>query len=154
MNQAIKEQDLSVQTFDPNKIETGKEQQGRSSHWEVRTQEQRYAFLPEQVVADKNRYGQPIDLVELSGLPAGRSMFINENPEVGSNPNRNKQHGFFFTADNCIGCHACEAACSEKNENPAHIAFRSVGYVEGGSYPDYKRMNISMACNHCEGRKS
>ena len=43
----------------------------------------------------------------------------------------------------CIGCHACEAACSEKNENPGHIAFRSVGYVEGGCYPDYKRMNIS-----------
>ncbi|WP_416304826.1 DmsC/YnfH family molybdoenzyme membrane anchor subunit [Neptunicella sp. SCSIO 80796] len=150
MNQVIKEQDLAVQTFDPNKIETGKEQQGRSNHWEVRTQEQKYAYLPDQPIADKNRYGQQIDLVELSGLPAGRSMFINENPEVGSNPNRNKQHGFFFTADNCIGCHACEAACSEKNENPAHIAFRSVGYVEGGSYPDYKRMNISMACNHCD----
>ncbi|HSV35019.1 MAG TPA: DmsC/YnfH family molybdoenzyme membrane anchor subunit, partial [Ramlibacter sp.] len=40
--------------------------------------------------------------------------------------------------------------CSEKNENPAHLAFRSVGYVEGGSFPDYKRMNISMACNHCD----
>ena len=52
--------------------------------------------------------------------------------------------------DRCTGCHACEAACSEKNENPAHLAFRSVGYVEGGSFPDYKRMNISMACNHCD----
>ncbi len=150
MNQVIQDKDLAVETFDPKAMETGNEQQGRSSHWEVRTQEQQYAFLPEQPIADKNRYGQLIDLVDLSGLPAGRSMFINENPEVGSNPNRNKQHGFFFTADNCIGCHACEAACSEKNENPAHIAFRSVGYVEGGSYPDYKRMNISMACNHCD----
>ena len=83
-------------------------------------------------------------------LPAGRSMYINENPAVGPNPNRNKQHGFYFTADNCIGCHACEAACAEKNETPAHLAFRSVGYVEGGSFPDYKRMNISMACNHCD----
>ncbi len=86
-----------------------------------------------------------------SGLiKKNRSLFINENPEVGSNPNRNKQHGFFFNADNCIGCHACESACSEKNNNPAHLAFRSVGYVEGGSYPDYKRLNISMACNHCD----
>ncbi|HWI11528.1 MAG TPA: DmsC/YnfH family molybdoenzyme membrane anchor subunit [Burkholderiaceae bacterium] len=120
--------------------------------WEIRTEEQSYAFLRDTNIAEANRYGQKIDLIELAGqkLPAGRSMFINENPAVGTNPNRNKQHGFFFTADNCIGCHACEAACSEKNDNPAHLAFRSVGYVEGGSFPDYKRMNISMACNHCD----
>ncbi len=121
-----------------------------STLWEIRTEEQEYAFLPKTEVKEENRYGQKIDLVDLSGLPAERPMYINENPEVGSNPNRNKQHGFFFTADNCIGCHACEAACSEKNENPAHLAFRSVGYVEGGSFPDYQRMNISMACNHCD----
>ena len=122
------------------------------SIWEIRTEEQPYAFLNDKVMLDSNRYGKRIDLVALAEnkLPVGRSMFINENPAVGSNPNRNKQHGFFFTADNCIGCHACEAACSEKNNNPAHLAFRSVGYVEGGSFPDYKRMNISMACNHCD----
>ncbi|MFZ5697585.1 MAG: DmsC/YnfH family molybdoenzyme membrane anchor subunit [Pseudomonadota bacterium] len=118
----------------------------------MRTEEQPYAFLSDTEIPDKNRYGQKIDLIDLTDhkLPAGRSLFINENPAVGTNPNRNKQHGFYFTADNCIGCHACEAACAEKNETPAHLAFRSVGYVEGGSYPDYKRMNISMACNHCD----
>jgi len=148
----------SVDTFNPKETKHAVEkieQQERSSHWQVRTQEQDYAFLPDrqlssQEVAIENRYGKRIDLVELTDTPKNRSLFINENPEVGSNPNRNKQHGFFFTADNCIGCHACEAACSEKNENPAHLAFRSVGYVEGGTYPDYKRMNISMACNHCD----
>ncbi len=120
--------------------------------WEIRTEEQDYAFLNDKTMAATNRYGQKIDLIDHTAhkLPAGRSMFINENPAVGTNPNRNKQHGFFFTADNCIGCHACEAACAEKNETPAHLAFRSVGYVEGGSFPDYKRMNISMACNHCD----
>lgn len=125
---------------------------GDSSIWQIRTEEQSYAFLNDKVMLDANRYGKKIDLIALAEdkLPVGRSMFINENPAVGSNPNRNKQHGFFFTADNCIGCHACEAACSEKNNNPSHLAFRSVGYVEGGSFPDYKRMNISMACNHCD----
>ena len=120
--------------------------------WEIRTEEQHYALLKDKDIPAANRYGQKIDLIEHTEnkLPVGRSMYINENPAVGTNPNRNKQHGFFFTADNCIGCHACEAACSEKNENPAHLAFRSVGYVEGGSFPDYKRMNISMACNHCD----
>jgi DMSO reductase iron-sulfur subunit len=120
--------------------------------WEIRTEEQHYAMLRDNTIQDTNRYGQKIDLLEHTEgkFPVGRSLFINENPAVGTNPNRNKQHGFFFTADNCIGCHACEAACSEKNDNPAHLAFRSVGYVEGGSFPDYKRMNISMACNHCD----
>lgn len=57
--------------------------------------------------------------------------------------------GFHFTADNCIGCHSCEAACSEKNNLPSHIAWRKVGYLEGGSYPLFTRVNTSMACNHC-----
>jgi len=146
---------VEVNSTDVENTSTNTEQKNRSNHWEVRTQEQSYAFLPDEVldkrkVNKENRYGQTIDLLDITDLPKDRSMFINENPEVGSNPNRNKQHGFFFTADNCIGCHACESACSEKNDNPAHLAFRSVGYVEGGSYPDYKRMNISMACNHCD----
>jgi len=123
-----------------------------STLWEMRTEEQSYALLPDQEIKDQNCYGQKIDLLELTegALPKDRPLYINENPEVGSNPNRNKQHAFFFTADNCIGCHACESACAEKNETPAHLAFRSVGYVEGGSYPDYQRLNISMACNHCD----
>lgn len=120
--------------------------------FEERPGEREYAKLNDPIVHDANRYGTKIDLLDVTdvSLPVGRSMEINGNPSVGTNPNRNKQHGFHFTADNCIGCHACEAACSEKNDNPAHLAFRSVGYVEGGSYPDFKRMNISMACNHCD----
>jgi DMSO reductase iron-sulfur subunit len=120
--------------------------------WKVRDDEPGYAFLKESTAPEVNYYEAPIDLIARTGgaLPAGREMFINEEPGVGANLNRNKQHAFHFTADNCIGCHACEAACSEKNDNPAHISFRSVGYVEGGTYPDFKRMNISMACNHCD----
>jgi len=147
--------DSAVEQFEPSEMTSNEKPQTKdekkySSHWEVRTEERPYAFLPDQPVKEKNRYGKRIDLVELTDHPKERSLFINENPVVGCNPNRNKQHGFYFNADNCIGCHACESACSEKNENPAHIAFRSVGYVEGGSYPDYKRQNISMACNHCD----
>ncbi|MBU2970725.1 dimethyl sulfoxide reductase anchor subunit [Pseudoalteromonas sp. C2R02] len=145
-----RQEELNVQSFDPKTMKVSQEQAGRSNHWEVRTDEQKYAYLPDVKAKETNRYGKRIDLIDITDHPKARSMFINENPEVGSNPNRNKQHGFFFTADNCIGCHACESACAEKNETPAHLSFRSVGYVEGGSYPDYKRMNISMACNHCD----
>lgn len=120
--------------------------------WKVREDEPKYAFLQDPEIKEVNYYEAPIDLIARSGgkAPKDREMFINEEPGVGVNPNRNKQHAFHFTADNCIGCHACEAACSEKNDNPPHISFRSVGYVEGGSYPDFTRMNISMACNHCD----
>ncbi len=123
-----------------------------ASIWSRREHEPGYAVLKDLMSEGSNLYGQKIDLIEVTvgKLPVGKSMHINGNPAVGSNPNRNKQHGFYFNADNCIGCHACEAACSEKNNNPAHIAYRSVGYVEGGSFPDFQRMNISMACNHCD----
>lgn len=118
--------------------------------FERREIEPDYAVLNDPVVKDLNRYGLKIDLLERSGEPEGVSFRINGDEGVGDNPNRYKQHGFHFTADNCIGCHACEAACSEKNNLPPHLSFRAVGFVEGGSYPDFNRINISMACNHCD----
>jgi len=116
----------------------------------VREDEPKYAFLADKESQEKNIHGKFIELVEKSSSLYGQSLNINGDSAVSDNPNRYKQHGFHFTADNCIACHACEAACSEKNDNPAHLAFRSVGYVEGGTYPAYQRMNISMACNHCD----
>lgn len=116
----------------------------------VRSDEQKYAFLRNEESKKQNRYGQNIELTEEGNALRDISLNINGDLEIGDNPDRYKQHGFYLNADNCIGCHACEAACSEKNDNPAHIAFRSVGFVEGGTYPDYQRINISMACNHCD----
>jgi len=116
----------------------------------IRDDEPWYALLNDAEVKSHNRYGTPIDLIERSNLPHGESMQINGDLGIGENPNRYKQHGFHFTADNCIGCHACEAACSEKNDLPPHLAFRSVGYVEAGTHPSFARVNISMACNHCD----
>jgi DMSO reductase iron-sulfur subunit len=115
-----------------------------------RPKEQAYAFVPNVAHPAVNRYGQPIETVPEGHALRGQSLRINGDTAIAGNPNRYKQHGFFFTADNCISCHACEAACSEKNNLPPHIAFRSVGYVEGGSWPSYQRLNISMACNHCD----
>jgi len=116
----------------------------------IRPDEPDYARLNDPVTQTRNRYGRPIETVPAGDPRREESLRINGDTGVGGNPNRYKQHGFFFNADNCIACHACEAACSEKNDNPAHIAFRSVGFVEGGTYPDYQRINISMACNHCD----
>ena len=118
--------------------------------FKVRDNEPDYALLADKNSQTLNRYGLSIDKAQQGDALYGKSLNINGDGEIGSNPNRYKQHGFYFNADNCIACHACEAACSEKNDNPAHIAFRSVGFVEGGTYPDYQRLNISMACNHCD----
>ncbi len=114
----------------------------------LRDNEPEYALLKDPHSQEHNRYGERIALLDL--VDEATSLNINGVREVGFNPNRNKQHAFHFTADNCIGCHACESACSEKNDLPPHLSFRSVGYVEGGTYPNYTRMNISMACNHCD----
>jgi DMSO reductase iron-sulfur subunit len=124
-------------------------------HKFFRAEERDYAKLPTSgqpgaAHPELNRYGKAIQLVDAADELAGKSLRINGDTSVGDNPNRYKQHGFYFNADNCIACHACEAACSEKNDLPAHIAFRSVGYLEGGAYPATTRMNISMACNHCD----
>lgn len=118
--------------------------------FDVRENEPDYALLNDPDSKNSNCYDQPIETAREGDPLYGKSLKINGDDAVGENPNRYKQHGFYFNADNCIACHACEAACSEKNDNPAHIAFRSVGFVEGGTYPAYQRLNISMACNHCD----
>lgn len=118
--------------------------------FKTRIDEPEYAKLSDADSQPKNQYGENIETVPEGNALRDQSLRINEDESVSENPNRYKQHGFHFTADNCIGCHACEAACSEKNDNPSHIAFRSVGFVESGTYPDYARINISMACNHCD----
>jgi len=115
-----------------------------------RHKEPSYAFVPQVPHPEINQWDQPIETVPVDHPLRGKSLNINGDGAVSDNPNRYKQHGFYFNADNCIGCHACESACAEKNDTPAHLAFRSVGYLEGGSYPTYSRMNISMACNHCD----
>ena len=117
----------------------------------VRDDEPEYAKLrvdiKDNTSHQTNYYGNRISLVALDQT---ESLVINGVDEIGENANRNKQHAFYFNADNCTGCHACESACSEKNDLAPHLSFRSVGYVEGGTYPNYQRMNISMACNHCD----
>lgn len=116
----------------------------------ARADEPDYARLTRTEAPVANQYGKAIELVADGSVLAGKTLNINGDDSVSCHPDRYKQHGFYFNADNCIACHACESACSEKNNLSPHLAFRSVGYVEGGSYPDYHRLNLSMACNHCD----
>ena len=69
-------------------------------------------------------------------------------PPAGGPP-RGEQVRFHFDMTKCIGCHCCEVACNEQNNNPAGINWRRVGEIEGGSYPLTQRFYLSMGCNHC-----
>ncbi|HET9441894.1 MAG TPA: DmsC/YnfH family molybdoenzyme membrane anchor subunit [Acidimicrobiales bacterium] len=60
-----------------------------------------------------------------------------------------EQYRFTFVMESCVGCHSCEAACAEQNATPVDGAWRRVGELEGGAYPTTRRLNLSMACNHC-----
>jgi len=115
-----------------------------------RDNEPSYAILRNSKTQTTNQYGGAINTTINNAKLENQSFVINHEEQPHKNPDRYKQHGFYFNADNCIACHACESACSEKNDVPSHLAFRSVGFVEGGTYPAYQRLNISMACNHCD----
>ncbi|HYP07716.1 MAG TPA: DmsC/YnfH family molybdoenzyme membrane anchor subunit [Bryobacteraceae bacterium] len=64
-------------------------------------------------------------------------------------PAAGEQYRFHFDMTRCIGCHCCEVACNEQNNNPPHLQWRKVGELEGGIYPDAQRFFLSMGCNHC-----
>jgi Fe-S-cluster-containing dehydrogenase component/DMSO reductase anchor subunit len=60
-----------------------------------------------------------------------------------------EQYRFGFSMSACIGCHSCEVACAEQNGLPAGTVWRRVGEVEGGTYPNTRRLQLSMSCNQC-----
>lgn len=60
-----------------------------------------------------------------------------------------EQYRFGFSMSACIGCHSCEVACAEQNGLPEGTVWRRVGEVEGGTFPDTRRLQLSMSCNHC-----
>ena len=60
-----------------------------------------------------------------------------------------EQYRFHFDATACVGCHCCEAACNELQNNPADVKWRRVGEMEGGEFPNVLQFFNSMSCNHC-----
>jgi len=60
-----------------------------------------------------------------------------------------EQYRFHFDATACVGCHCCEAACNEQNNNDADIKWRRVGEMETGVFPEVSQIFNSMSCNHC-----
>lgn len=61
-----------------------------------------------------------------------------------------EQVGFYFNAAACIGCKTCVIACKDKNELEVGRNYRRVYAFERGKYPKPMRINLSIACNHCD----
>lgn len=74
------------------------------------------------------------------------------------------QRGFYFNADDCIGCKTCTIACKDQNNLPGGIGlmFRRVYEYGGGKWKKdsegyYDNVAsgvfnyfVSVSCNHCE----
>ena len=60
------------------------------------------------------------------------------------------QYGFYFDADRCINCHACELACKAANNLELYVSWRKVIEIWRGEFPDVTRTFISMSCLHCD----
>jgi DMSO reductase iron-sulfur subunit len=60
-----------------------------------------------------------------------------------------KQYGFFFDADRCVMCHACETACKGTRDVEYGVHWRKVIEIWTGEFPEVKRSFVSMSCLHC-----
>ena len=59
------------------------------------------------------------------------------------------QYGFYYDADNCIGCHTCQVACKDTNRLKVGENYRNVKTFVGGQGWDLFLYHVSMACNQC-----
>ena len=75
-----------------------------------RNDEPQYACLSSQSDKTTNVYGLSIETIVADSPLKDEHFEINHQRSETDNANRYKQHGFYFNADNCIACHACEAA--------------------------------------------
>lgn len=57
--------------------------------------------------------------------------------------------GFYFNADRCIGCRACQIACKDKKDLDIGLLYRQVRTYETGVFPNPGYYHISSSCNHC-----
>jgi len=61
-----------------------------------------------------------------------------------------KQYSFSFDADKCLKCWACELACQQwRGIKPGTVKLRQVTEVTRGSYPNVRRVFLSLSCRHC-----
>ncbi len=60
-----------------------------------------------------------------------------------------KQYGFYFDADRCVQCRACEVACKSANNIEPGPRWRRVIDIWEGEFPNVTCTFFSLACMHC-----
>src|SRR4030042_350931 len=59
------------------------------------------------------------------------------------------QYGFYFDADRCINCHACEVACKSLHKIEPGVYWRKTVEIWSGEFPEVSRTFVSVSCFHC-----
>jgi Fe-S-cluster-containing dehydrogenase component len=59
------------------------------------------------------------------------------------------QYGFYFDADRCINCYACEVACKSFNKIELGVHWRKTVEIWSGEFPQVSRTFVSLSCLHC-----
>jgi len=60
-----------------------------------------------------------------------------------------KQLGFYFDANRCVQCHACEVACKQLHGVEVGPRWRRVIDRWAGEYPHVANTSLSVSCFHC-----
>ena len=60
------------------------------------------------------------------------------------------QLGFKIDLSRCVGCRACAVACKAELNTPDGVAYRRVVDQTSGSFPEQKKIFVTMACFHCD----
>jgi anaerobic dimethyl sulfoxide reductase subunit B (iron-sulfur subunit) len=70
-----------------------------------------------------------------------------------------KQYAFYFDANSCIDCKACQIACQDKNDLPGNVIWRRVIEYGGGDWVMQDNVMVpngiftyalSTSCMHCQ----
>lgn len=64
------------------------------------------------------------------------------------------EYGFYFDADNCIGCRTCQVACKNAHDLPVGVNYRVVRTFVTGSGWEPRIYHLSLpvqGCDLCQG---
>ena len=65
-------------------------------------------------------------------------------------PAEQRRWAMVINTKRCTGCYACVVACMAENGSPPGVAYRRVGEVESGEYPQVARTFMPINCMQCD----
>jgi len=63
---------------------------------------------------------------------------------------REKKYAMLIDMRRCIGCKACMTSCKAENDVPLGVFRNHVRELEKGRYPNVRKINFPVLCNHCD----